>query len=1017
MARLKNSLGSLKKVQSDLSICNQVFTSSDASICHTPTSFSSIRSSRHISNPPDDLEADKDKLIKTLLKLFKKLEIALGKFNSKQNGIAKTNILRTLLLPFLRQPSLRSSFTKSSQIYLSFTSISTSILGLWWRLLLSSLNASGPHQVSATDRNAYLECISRILALEEWDHADTLGKATYVDCLTDTLDFAIGKILSYKVVSISLCAFVGKVFAHSFFKLPGVCNALLFLLNIKQSTFSKHIASLPPILTATKLEIKGSLPPASLHLINYRGVRNLEKAKSAAINCMVPPKHAVKGIKDPSGPWVRLWNAKDSDVFNSFFRHYINLAACFLEGNSNVDPLALPGFTVITCYIHNIFSESIHRIAIDNTKPNAFATSSMKFSPGPTQTQERNRASSGVSAPSNYSFKPNNADYTSIIKIFKSIRDVAFYQISFASSLIKIIDGMLVNIAKLVSPFDVNKSSLLLNLVYEFSAHIFDYTSIDWEFWLGCVHTMLTTTHHVQIITRNFAFLFNVWTKIPVLLTKEDLPQSVDYLKGWLTESNESLKVNFMNWLTCNRTWLVFFTHWNPLVRAYYSRLIVWRILGVNNYQDSHSFQTTRRVKLKLARIHESLHKMMVNEKCKRLLEKLDFSADAPMVNRKFGIVPINSKFSHVDEIASFMSLTTISKLSDLRKTHPYEIFDEAIYTCTSLPNAPDSQKGQFSCGEDVPINHSLISSLGKFFKLLSVSDAPKEIAVAPPRMTREREEKSSSLRKGFPGSKSSTSLSSIPSMRSRSSSPSLASFRSSVNSLTENSGASSMTSDSDSSSLLSDCLGTSASPMQWRQSSQPPELVKIPPEVVRPIFKLDIVLDHERASKQYSRMQNTNNSRCGRKFYQAPPARTLAYLTLPTTPEIPSVSIFLNSESYKKFSITKEDFEMGDDAMSKDDLLDLEQFSKQLARMTATAPLNWVSMGRSLNEWNATVREFEKFLFEKVEADQANFFPMSDSDALPGEVSEIDEDEYLMRIIPFLPIDNFTELKLLNAS
>lgn len=77
------------------------------------------------------------------------------------------------------------------------------------------------------------------------------------------------------------------------------------------------------------------------------------------------------------------------------------------------------------------------------------------------------------------------------------------------------------------------------------------------------------------------------------------------------------------------------------------------------------------------------------------------------------------------------------------------------------------------------------------------------------------------------------------------------------------------------------------------------------------------------------------------------------------------------------------------------------------------------MAMGRSLNEWNKIVQEFEFYLFNKVETDQANYFPVStndDSDVLLTIV-EINEGDYFKRIIPFLSIDTFSEVKSLNAA
>ncbi|KAM9927647.1 hypothetical protein OXX59_002404 [Metschnikowia pulcherrima] len=986
----------------------------------TPPKASSPVTNSLSSYPMQKQGTQQDKLIKSLLKSFKRLEMALGKFDGKSNGVTKTNILRTVMLPFLRQSQpLHTVFDMDSKIYISFASISTSVLGLWWRSLLACLNATGASQVSATDRNAYLECVSRIFARAEWFHADAQATSTYMSCLSETLDFSIVRLLSFKVVPISVSAFVGKVFAYAFFHLPGVCNALLFLLNVKQKTLDKSASAFQPLTQDARAEAAALFPRNVSHLIDYKGLEKLERVKRGAINCVVPPKHPVRGIRDPSGPWVRRWCSTDSDIFNSFFRHYINIVNTFVENAPVISATAFPGVRVIASYIYQIITVSVNRISF--AKAPANVGSGNKQLPQMTQRSvngKENTLGSGL-PPSSLPFKQTDSNYTSITKLFRSIRDISYSSISFAGQITKLVDSLLASVARFIELYDVNKTSLLLNLVYEYSIHVFDASDMDWEFWLNCNHLMLTNTYHVQIITRNFAFLFNVWDKIPSLLLEGEPAKS----RAWLKDPTESLKANFSSWLTSGKVWSVFFTHWNPLVRSHYLRLLVWRVVGVNNFVTSCSIQTTRRIKQKTDTMFESLCKVLAKEQLDPSLSLLDFSPDSPIVNRKFGIVPVNSKFSYTDEISSLMSVAALSKPSDLRKTHPFEIFDEAVYTCTSLPSSPGvgvAGSSNSASQQDLADNHSIIDSLSRFFKSLSAEDPSDNdaLTMAPPKKISGRSE-TGVLGRGRPFSKSMTSLSTALSMKAVSSSPSLASLQSTPESANDHSTESSITSDSDSS--LSDRAGSSSASTYSSNStsaSQPPELIKIPPEIVRPIFKLDIVLDHEVASSKYSEMQGSKSSWGGTVFYGSQKKSNLSYLTLPKPPKTPSVSIFLNSDTYNKFYITRETYRIDEEVLSMSDIEDFNIYKNELDRKLSTQT-DIATLGKALNEWNIIVEEFENYLFEKVEADQANYLPIAsvDGDRDTRISNEINEADYFARIIPLSPIDNFTESKLLNAS
>lgn len=965
-----------------------------------------------------------ERCIKVLLKQYKKLEIALSKFNSKHNNVTKANLLRTVMLPFLRlQPPLEATFLEQLKIYASFCSVSTAILGKWWRLLLQALASHNlATHVSALDRNAYFECISRIMALREWTVADLEGQAVFTSCLTDTLDFCVRRVQALKLVPISMCAFVGKVFAFAFFNLPHVCNALLFLLNVKQSLLQNTVQNTERPLPKEIADVKAAFPKHLSHLIAYKGVDNLDKAKQGIINSIPPPKHPVKGIRDPSGPWVHRWSSSDSDIFNSFLRHYINLADLYLAKsccNREVLPTVFPGFYVIGTHISQVFEYSINRIVHNMKKPEVPTNTVGPVSTGngsKPRSPPRNNAVPATpplqpAAPqsqlSSYPFKLNDTNYTCILKILKTTRDISFSSIPFANNLSRFIDLLFVNIARSTSIYDCNRNGLVLSLVLVHSNHVFDTGNIDWGFWLGCVYLMLTETHHLQIIQRNLAFLFNVWDRIPDQLCKTETPQSISFLKGWLLNPAESIKVNFSNWLTSTDIWVKFFLHWNPIVRSYFLRLLVWRVIGINNYESSSAIQTTRRSKVKLDLMYLTIrnHKGSL----------LDYSPDSPMVNRKFGILPLNASQAYLgadDLTASYLTGNT-AKSSDLKKTHPYEVFDEAIYSCTSLPSSPALQQGsptQSTLGKSQK-SGSLINSLSKFFKGLSTEESNGgSLRMQPPKPLGRKSSAASLTR----NSRSFGSLSNSPRILSRNSSPSLASHQSSLNDLSTDSSA---TSDSDSS--MSDFIGSSNSSFSSRSSkhTQPPELFKVPPEIVRPIYKFDIIVDNDIMAHKFTQMQRANASDVYGKFYMN--GRVLTD-SEPKKVKVPSISIFLNSDIYNPYYISTDNYFI-DEGIFDDEEDEKSRFCKQLSSW-CTNEASMQCLGKSINEWNQIVEEFERFLFSTIEADQAKHVPIvtrSSEEDLQGSAKrkEINESEYFQRIVPFLPIDSFTELKLLNAS
>ncbi|CUM64727.1 uncharacterized protein PRCAT00002338001 [Priceomyces carsonii] len=941
-------------------------------------SGSSRRSSLTISPKHSD---EDDRRIKSYMKQYKKLEVALTKFNSKANGIRNTNILRTTILVFLRQnKSLSENFCISSKIYRSLLSVLLSILIKWWSSLLSALNQSLP-QISSTNRNAYLECISRIIAREEWFKVDNDLLEPYKSLLISTMDYCVVKLQTLKFIPLAMSAFVGKVFAYSYFILPQVSNALLFLLNVKQSVLESNMKSLlAPNASKESVEFLASIFPKHLHhFINFNGISKLPKRQKLHINCVPPPQHPVKGIKDPNGAWVRRWCCSDSDIFNSFFRHYITILQ-HLFGNSTVESdvlLQCPGFSVILSHIYQVFGVSFNRISLNlANKPTGEIS-------GPAIQQDDSRGKpvfvsqstsplqqiAGSNTNRAQNTQQNDVYYNSIIKIFKILRDINFSpNILFGGSVIALVDNLLINISKEISIYDYSKNSLILNIVYEFINHVD--SNINWEFWLSCTYMMISKTDHIQILLKNFAFLFNIWNMIPETFS---ISNNEGSHLTWFADVNLTYKMNLTNWLISNETFERFMTHWNPIVRSYYLRLLVWRMVGINNFESSSSMMITRRIETKI-----SLSHMKLAEYASR--SKLRCHPESPMANRKFGILPVNTKDDYMlmnsDQDLS-TSVPATLKFSELRKTHPFEVFDEAIYTCSSLPAVSDDTANSKSTGSS-SLSHSLVDSIGKIFKIISTENN-KAVSEKAPTVRR--------------SSHSMTSLSTTYSTKSRSSSPSIMSFNSTPTSFTEFSNTSSSESDSSTETEV----------------NQPPELFRMPPKPIRPIYKFDVLIDNE---VLYNKYAITNNSHV-RAFHNSNYSRQVcenlktndSINGIPKKPSIPSISIFINNDSFNKLYISCEECEV---EYGESDVEYLDYDQSVFKDYGSLNTVKWMNIGKSLYELNSIIEEYKTYLRRRIDLDKL--------DIESNSLEDFNEFNYFKKIVPFLTADNFNEAKFLNA-
>ncbi|RLV91823.1 hypothetical protein JA1_003642 [Spathaspora sp. JA1] len=1042
------------------------------------TSVSRSNSSQSMSS------FDESKLIKSLLKQYKRLEVELNKFNSRKfnhnnNGvILKGNILRTSLLPFLRTANqLNQYFAEDSPIYISLTSVIISILIKWWNSLVGNLvrtpattsstnnppiSRSGSNgsirsttmstttstsshvdtiyysNIPASDRNAYLECISRIISREEWkyyqDDADD-----YNVLLVRTLDYCIDKMSTFKTLSGSFSAFIGKVFAYSFFQLPNVSRALLFLLNVKQITFETCMKKL---VGYERLPIEDqTIFPQHLHwLINYNGIKTFAtKGQKSFMNCIEAPQHPVKGIKDPNGDWVRRWCCSDSNVFNSFFRHYIDIVQKIDQGTNSVNLISCPGFTVIISHLYQIFQVAILRISKvpvqqqqqqqPNTQPRRNSNEQKILPPLPPPPPPLSF---------NINVKQSDIYYNSFIKIFKTLRDITYCATlndksidGITVSLVKMVDLCLISMAKELTIYDFNKNGLILSIANEFINHIVNNNPvnevsylINWEFWLGCNYMMVKHSDHVQIILKNFAFLFNIWDMIPETLSKLASNNKKEEPYKWLINSEESFKVNFINFLISGETFVRFFCHWNPVIRSYYIKLLVWRIIGVNNYQSSTMIRITRQVQMKLNQAFDSLHDFTNANNGKF---DMNYKPENPLVNRRFGILPINVDYLSInEETVPELSPLPINKSSELKKTHPYEVFDEAIYTCSSSvtgtitnnassPEKRSSSASSISSITTVPRNNSIVNSLGKLLRLLSVDDNNNQLKDIQENGTLEStnsSRKSSSIVSSPPqvrrNSVSLTSLSSTySSLKSRSSSPSMLSYKSSTT--VTDSTSSSIQSDAESLTSIDTIKTASLGKLLAQQQQQllnsynipPPELSKLPPDIVRPLYKFDIIIDHDSLNEKYNLIQQKNAmvGVLNRPLACPGPPPQISYFPMP--PQLPFLSIFINSESFKSNFFINEEDSLFIENYELDIVEEKIEFDKSVITM--------INLGKSLNELNMIIDEFKRFLKARIEIDSFNV-------DLNSEV-ELNEFVYFNKIIPFLSIDSSNELKLLNAN
>ena len=537
-----------------------------------------------------------------LWNVFRNLDGDYQKFQSRP-GTTKTAIVRTALLPFLRAYADHPSISSLRPEDLDRRTV---ILNKWWTGLLEMLNGRRGESVSGNDRPAILEAVTALMVRPEWTlplltvtpratktpraslksrsttslgstmtiASDFLAESVYHNVrnsftqnLLAQMAYVVDK-MSTRNVAASVVTFCGKATAYAFFYCEGVAEILVRL-------WSTSSDMLKRVLTETGVQKYGALEsvserissmfPPSIRSLTFTSLRSLTK------NLRNRPHLPIATTYIPwHGPWVSRWAGKDTDLFYIFAKFYTDLACRFLPDTPTPEELIVtPAWLLIQAQVLSILDSTMQRI---NSQSH----------------NERNGA-----LPVTFDDMLDKADATATVlplpangaarsmaenRLILLLRDclsgstmmTARAQSSFAQSSCLIIKAA----ARRISMYDHNACFTLCDFLEEALIILTRYiqtsksttTSIDWTFWLDVCKRMLES-HNIMTQVRLCSFLYAMW---PTLVSDESIKREM-----------------CLHWLLSEETFGSFFGHWCPMVRAFYMRLLIWRIARINgNHSD-----------------------------------------------------------------------------------------------------------------------------------------------------------------------------------------------------------------------------------------------------------------------------------------------------------------------------------------------------------------------------------------------------------------------------------------------
>lgn len=530
---------------------------------------------------------------------FRTLENDFSKFQSKSWSL-KMNIVRSALLPFLRdhQKPLPSNLRPED------LDRRATILNKWWIGLLEALDGRQNQVISGIDRPFLLEGITMLMSRPEWrappsqfaplcdqTSPQRLGRPRSASSLNSVssgfllesvhhnirnmfsqnlltqMAIVVGK-MSLRHAPASLVTFCGKATAYAFFFVPGVADALVRIWKIKSDDLRRASDELGISRLPNKISMDEVIAtfPVHLHALGWSSVKGMARSLQAT------PTLPLLAPKIPwYGSWVGRWCGRDSDLFFIFVKHYHILAEQFMPTNlplsskarapgkaissSSTDSWAdadSTGFVLVHAQILTALDATIHRQPAVEAPPVTFddvltaADASVATLPTPSNNSTRMVAENRL---------------IMLLRDVMSERSMASRDAR--STLISAFSKMLQAMTKRTSLYDHNACFVLCDFLEEALGLLlrfddaYDTKFTDWQFWISVFQRMLESQNSMTDI-RLFSFLHTTWTSF--------------------TRSEERKEALCVNWLLAPKLFDAFFCHWCPMVRAYFMRVICWRV-------------------------------------------------------------------------------------------------------------------------------------------------------------------------------------------------------------------------------------------------------------------------------------------------------------------------------------------------------------------------------------------------------------------------------------------------------
>ncbi|KAJ6074699.1 uncharacterized protein N7446_002476 [Penicillium canescens] len=534
--------------------------------------------------------------------VFRGLEADYQKFQSKSSSL-KANVIRSSLLPFLGRHHLHASCKNLRPEDLDRR---VNILNKWWIGMLEMLNGKHNQSISGTDRPVFLEAVVGIMTRPEWripfpmarqssgptdslKYASTSVSETsdasassgseflvesihhnirniFIQNLLSQMAFVVER-MSMRHAPASLVAFCGKACAYAFFFCPGVPDILVRLWCTPPGMFRRILVESAGSRTentpAYTQELALCFPPALRPLAFHSQaplLRYLRQKPEAPLN--------TTGITW-NRPWVSRWAGRDTDLFFVFVKYIHILYAEYLPPETEKGKRILaPGLLLVHAQLLFVLEDTIYKQSAQQAPDphSAAAITFDDFIESPDASASTHHLRSGSN--SHRSMAENRLIILLRDFLSEQSAEPNRARLFFAESFCGIIKAT----AQKMSLFDHNACFLLCDFLEEIIPIITRYAQsietdlFDWSFWLEVCRQMMQS-HNSLTEVRVFSFLYCVW--------------------GTWTATEERKASLCLDFLLHEPIFYHYFNHWSPMVRAYFHRLLCWRVGRFNTDPSS----------------------------------------------------------------------------------------------------------------------------------------------------------------------------------------------------------------------------------------------------------------------------------------------------------------------------------------------------------------------------------------------------------------------------------------------